>query len=87
MSIDVEIPAWAGPVAVEDIAASRGEARFTVAAAGWRDLPAELVDLVAPPVLVRASAVDEDEEEDEPLGPPLDEPCAQARLSWSPRRI
>jgi hypothetical protein len=49
-----------GVVPAEEVARHVGSARFSVAEAGWAalrpDLPADVVDLLAPPVLVTAAA-------------------------------
>jgi hypothetical protein len=51
---------WDGVVPAEDVARNVGSARFSVAEAGWAalrpDLPADMIDLLAPPVLVTAAA-------------------------------
>ncbi len=48
------------PVAPEDVARNLGSARFSISGRGWRslrpDLPADMIALLAPPVLVSAVA-------------------------------
>ncbi len=64
----------------EDVHASRGGSRWYVAADAWQNLPPELRDLLATPVVVTALPEDEtDEEDDGPDYPPPTEPCAVRR--------
>ncbi|MEN3309724.1 MAG: hypothetical protein V7603_5926 [Micromonosporaceae bacterium] len=75
----------AGEMAAEDVAASRGGSRWAVAATDWQNLPPEVVELLAAPVVVTAqelpapasgSGPEGDEGSDHPAP---DEPCAVMR--------
>jgi hypothetical protein len=52
MSVDHEIPDEHRPPTPEDVEASRSAARWAVAATDWSDLPPEVVELLAAPVVV-----------------------------------
>ncbi|HKS98153.1 MAG TPA: hypothetical protein VJT31_01370 [Rugosimonospora sp.] len=58
--------------AEEEVLASRSAARWSVSAGGWPDLPPEVVELLATPVVVTAHEAPEDEDR----YPPPGEPCA-----------
>jgi hypothetical protein len=53
--VDSDAPATA--VDAEDVLASRGASRWSVATASWPGLPPEVVELLAAPVVVTAARV------------------------------
>jgi hypothetical protein len=75
MSVDHEINDE-HPPAAEDVAASSSGSRWAVAADDWHDLPPELVELLAAPVVVRAEELTGTEDGAGPDHPSPTEPCA-----------
>ncbi len=57
---DGDLPRWGGAVSADEVARNVGTTRFSVAEARWAalrpDLPTDMIDLLAPPVLVSAAA-------------------------------
>jgi hypothetical protein len=76
---DEQPPAGTGGAAdhtAEDVAASRSDSRWSVAAADWQDLPPEVGELLAATVVVRAEGVPDEERDEGPDHPPPGEPRA-----------
>jgi hypothetical protein len=56
MGVDHEFEVQPAPAA-EDIEASRSGSRWAVATTGWTDLPPEVVELLAAPIVVSTAEV------------------------------